>query len=400
MQYDVIIIGGGIVGLATALCVLEQKPNLKVMILEKESSIGQHQTSHNSGVVHSGIYYKPGSLKARNCINGYRQLLEFCDKNNVKYELCGKIIVATQENQLPMLEEIYHRGIANGLTGLRFLSKGEICEHEPHASGIRAIHVPQTGIIDYSEVINKYAELIHTYGGEIHCGEKVVGLHTNESFCKVETVANTYTTKTVVSCAGLMSDRVAKMTQPNLPLQIIPFRGEYYTVAKEKEYLVKSLIYPVPDPAFPFLGVHFTRMINGGVEAGPNAVFAFKREGYKKSDFNLHDTFEALMFPGFQKVIKKYWRKGLEEYYRSFNKSAFVKALQGLVPEIVGEDLISGGAGVRAQACSIDGGLVDDFMFIEDRCILHVCNAPSPAATSSLAIGKEIQKKICSHYFP
>ncbi len=396
MQYDLIIIGGGIVGLATALRVLEQKPNLKVMILEKESSIGQHQTSHNSGVIHSGIYYKPGSLKAQNCINGYQQLLEFCNKYNVKYELCGKIIVATRENQFPMLEELYHRGIANGLTGLRFLSKEEIREHEPHASGIRAIHVPQTGIIDYSEVVNKYAELIHIYGGEIHCSEKVVGLHTNESFCKVETVANTYTSKTVVSCAGLMSDRLAKMTQPNLPLQIIPFRGEYYTVAKEKEYLVKSLIYPVPDPAFPFMGVHFTRMINGGVEAGPNAVFAFKREGYKKSDFNLHDTYEALMFPGFQKVIKKYWRKGLEEYYRSFNKSAFVKALQGLVPEIVGEDLISGGAGVRAQACSVDGGLVDDFTFIENHRALHVCNAPSPAATSSLAIGQEIQKNIRS----
>ncbi len=394
MHYDLIIIGGGIVGLATALCVLEQQQNLKVMIVEKESSIGQHQTSHNSGVIHSGIYYKPGSLKAQNCINGYKQLLEFCDTYNVKYELCGKIIVATKENQLPMLEELYERGVANGLTGLRFLSKEEIREHEPYASGIRAIHVPQTGIIDYSEVINKYAELIQKNGGEIYCGEKVVGVHTNDSSCAIETAANTYTSKTVVSCAGLMSDRVAKMTQPNLPLQIIPFRGEYYSVAKEKEYLIKSLIYPVPDPAFPFLGVHFTRMVNGGVEAGPNAVFAFKREGYKKSDFNLHDTYDALMFPGFQKVIKKYWRKGLDEYYRSFNKSAFVKALQELVPEISSSDLVAGSAGVRAQACSLEGGLVDDFSFIENHRVLHVCNAPSPAATSSLAIGNTVAEKI------
>ncbi len=393
MQYDLIIVGGGIVGLATALCVLEQKPQWKVIVLEKEAAIGQHQTGHNSGVMHSGIYYKPGSSKAQNCIKGYEQLLEFCNKHDVKYELCGKIIVATRENQLPMLEELHSRGVANGLKGLRFLSKEEIREYEPHATGIRAIYVPQTGIIDYSEVIRKFAEVIISYGGQILCNERVVGLHC-ESSCRVDTAANTYTSKTVVSCAGLMSDRVGKMTHPDLQLQIIPFRGEYYTVAKEKEYLVKSLVYPVPDPTFPFLGVHFTRMIHGGVEAGPNAVFAFKREGYKKSDFSLHDTYEALMFPGFRKVVKQYWRKGLEEYYRSWNKSAFVRALQELVPEIAKRDLIRGGAGVRAQACSLDGGLLDDFFLVENHRVLHVCNAPSPAATSSLSLGQTIASRI------
>jgi L-2-hydroxyglutarate oxidase len=393
MQYDLIIIGGGIVGLATAVCVLEKNPHWKVIVLEKEAAIGRHQTGHNSGVIHSGIYYKPGSSKAENCIAGYKRLLEFCSQYGVKYELCGKIIVATRESQIPMLEELYRRGVANGLTGLRFLSKDEIRDHEPHAAGIRAIHVPQTGVIDYSEVIRKYAEVAVSYGGQICCNEKVIGLH-YESSCRVDTEAHTYTSKKVVSCAGLMSDRVGKMTRPELPLQIIPFRGEYYTVAKEKEYLVKSLIYPVPDPAFPFLGVHFTRMIRGGVEAGPNAVFALKREGYKKTDFSLQDTYEALLFPGFRKVIRKYWRKGLEEYYRSWNKAAFVKALQELIPEIAKEDLIPGEAGVRAQACSVDGGLLDDFFFVEDHRILHVCNAPSPAATSSLSLGQSIASRI------
>ncbi|MEK7819000.1 MAG: L-2-hydroxyglutarate oxidase [Bacteroidota bacterium] len=397
MQYDLIIIGGGIVGLATALRVLEQRPNLKVMILEKESSIGQHQTGHNSGVIHSGIYYKPGSLKAQNCINGYKQLLEFCDKNNVQYELCGKIVVATQESQLPMLEELYHRGVANGLKDLRFLSKEEIREHEPHVSGIRAIHVPQTGIIDYADVIGKFSELVLLLGGEIQCGEEVMKLHTSQDEIAVETSKNSYTASFVVSCAGLMSDRVAKMTQENLPLRIIPFRGEYYKLKKEKEYLVKNLIYPIPDPTFPFLGVHFTRMINGGVEAGPNAVLAFKREGYKKSDFSLRDSYETLSWPGFHTIAKKYWRTGLGEFHRSFSKAAFVKALQKLIPEIDINDIDEGGSGVRAQACERDGGLVDDFLFVEEKRVLHVCNAPSPAATSSLAIGKTVVEKIINH---
>ena len=398
MQYDLIIIGGGIVGLATALRVLEQRPNLKVMILEKESSIGQHQTGHNSGVIHSGIYYKPGSLKAKNCISGYHQLIEFCDTYSIKYDICGKIVVATDEYQLPQLEELRRRGEANGLQGIRVLEKEEIREYEPYANGIKALHVLQTGIIDYTDVIKKYSELVLSSGGEIRCGEKVMKLLTSFDEIAVETTKNSYIASFVVSCAGLMSDRVAKMTQEKLPLRIIPFRGEYYKLKKEKEYLVKNLIYPVPDPAFPFLGVHFTRMVKGGIEAGPNAVLAFKREGYKISDFNWRDSFETFSWPGFYTIGKKYWRTGLGEFYRSFSKAAFVKALQKLIPEIDVNDIDEGGSGVRAQACERDGGLVDDFLFVEEKRVIHVCNAPSPAATSSLAIGEEIFKIIVHNF--
>ena len=394
MRYDLIIIGGGIVGLATALRVLEQKPNLKVMILEKESSLGQHQSGHNSGVIHSGIYYKPGSLKAKNCISGYHQLIEFCDTHGIKYDICGKIVVATDEFQLPQLDELRRRGEANGLTGIRVLEKEEIHDYEPYANGIKALHVPQTGIIDYADVINKYSELVLSCGGEIQCGEKVIKLHASHDEIALETTKNSYTASFVVSCAGLMSDRVAKMTQEKLPLRIIPFRGEYYKLKKEKEYLVKNLIYPVPDPAFPFLGVHFTRMVKGGIEAGPNAVLAFKREGYKKSDFSLRDTYETFTWPGFHTITKKYWRTGLGEFHRSFSKTAFVTALQKLLPDITIDDIVEGGSGVRAQACERDGGLVDDFLFVEEKRVLHVCNAPSPAATSSLAIGETLTKKV------
>ena len=394
MKSDLIIIGGGIVGLATALRVLEQKPNLKVMILEKESSIGQHQTSHNSGVIHSGIYYKPGSLKAKNCISGYHQLIKFCDTYSIKYDICGKIVVATDEYQLPQLDELRRRGEANGLKGIRVLEKEEIREYEPYATGIKALHVPQTGIIDYADVIKKYSELVLSLGGEIQCGEKVINLHTLNDGITVETSKSSYTASFVVSCAGLMSDRVAKMTQEKLPLRIIPFRGEYFKLKKEKEYLVKNLIYPVPDPAFPFLGVHFTRMVKGGVEAGPNAVLAFKREGYKKSDFNFRDSFETFIWPGFHTIAKKYWRTGLGEFHRSFSKAAFVKALQKLILEIMIDDIEKGGSGVRAQACERDGGLVDDFLFVEEKRVLHVCNAPSPAATASLSMGTMLAHKI------
>ena len=398
MRYDLIIIGGGIVGLATALRVLEQKPNLRLMIIEKESSIGQHQTGHNSGVIHSGIYYKPGSLKAKNCISGYHQLIEFCDTYSIKYDICGKIVVATDEYQLPQLEELRRRGEANGLQGIRVLEKEEIREYEPYANGIKALHVLQTGIIDYTDVIKKYSELVLSSGGEIRCGEKVMKLLTSFDEIAVETTKNSYIASFVVSCAGLMSDRVAKMTQEKLPLRIIPFRGEYYKLKKEKEYLVKNLIYPVPDPAFPFLGVHFTRMVKGGIEAGPNAVLAFKREGYKISDFNWRDSFETFSWPGFYTIGKKYWRTGLGEFYRSFSKAAFVKALQKLIPEIDVNDIDEGGSGVRAQACERDGGLVDDFLFVEEKRVIHVCNAPSPAATSSLAIGEEIFKIIVHNF--
>ena len=394
MRYDLIIIGGGIVGLATAFRAIEQKPNLKLMIIEKESSVGQHQTTHNSGVIHSGIYYKPGSLKAKNCISGYHQLIEFCDKHGIKYDICGKIVVATDDFQLPQLDELRRRGEANGLKDIKVLGKEEIREYEPYANGIKALYVPQTGIIDFTEVINKYSDLMLSSGGEIRCSEEVLKLNRSDNEIIVETSKNSYTASFVVSCAGLMSDRVAKMTQRKLPLRIIPFRGEYYKLKKEKEYLVKNLIYPVPDPAFPFLGVHFTRMVKGGIEAGPNAVLAFKREGYKKSDFSFRDSYETFTWPGFHTIAKKYWRTGLGEFHRSFSKSAFVTALQKLLPDITIDDIEKGGSGVRAQACERDGGLVDDFLFVEGKRTLHVCNAPSPAATSSLAIGEEIYKKI------
>ncbi len=392
MKYDVVIIGGGIVGLATALRLKESKPALKIALLEKESKLAAHQTGHNSGVIHSGIYYKPGSLKAINCINGYRQLLDFCDKNNVNYDLCGKIIVATNENEIQYLENIYTRGIENGLTGLKKIGREEIQELEPHCSGIKGILVPQTGIINYTEVSLKYAALFQAMGGEIFTNQYVKDITTALDISTVITESASYTTKLVINCAGLYSDKIAALTRKKIDVRIIPFRGEYYEIKKEKQYLVKNLIYPVPDPNFPFLGVHFTRMIGGGVEAGPNAVFAFKREGYKRTDVNFSELVSSLAWPGFRKVAMKYWKTGMGEYYRSFSKAAFTKALQKLIPEIKEEDLIPGGAGVRAQACDRNGGLIDDFMILEDQYIINVCNAPSPAATSSLAIGETIAK--------
>ena len=390
MKYDIVIIGGGIVGLATALRLKESKPELKIALLEKEERLAAHQTGHNSGVIHSGIYYKPGSLKAINCIEGYHQLLDFCNKNEVKYDLCGKIIVATNEEEIQYLENIYNRGIENGLSGLKKIGREEIKELEPHCSGIKGVVVPQTGIINYTEVSLKYAELFKLKGGEIFLGQFVKEISTASGTTTVVTSKSTYTTKIVINCAGLYSDKIASLTQKNIDVRIIPFRGEYYEIKKEKQHLVKNLIYPVPDPNFPFLGVHFTRMIGGGVEAGPNAVFAFKREGYKRTDFNYSEFMGSLAWPGFRKVAMKYWKTGMGEYYRSFSKAAFTKALQKLIPEIQEEDLIPGGAGVRAQACDRTGGLIDDFMILEDQQIINVCNAPSPAATSSLSIGKTV----------
>jgi L-2-hydroxyglutarate oxidase len=396
MEKDVIVIGAGIVGLASALKILEKKPYLKVLILEKEDSIAKHQTGNNSGVIHSGIYYKPGSLKALNCINGYKMLIDFCNVHNIKYDICGKVIVAATTNELQGLENIFDRGVKNGLTGLKKLSKSELQKKEPHVNGIKAVFVPQTGIIDYTEVCLKYLELIKQYGGRIEFNSKVSDIKINNSDCEVITDKESYKSKLVVTCAGLFSDRIAKMTHPDLKLRIIPFRGEYYVLKDDKRSLVKSLIYPVPDPAFPFLGVHFTRMIDGQVECGPNAVLALKREGYTKTSFNLRDTIETLSWRGFHKVIRENFFMGMGEYYRSFNKNAFVKALQKLIPEISSEDLIPGGAGVRAQACDKFGGLIDDFHIIEDNKVIHVCNAPSPAATASLSIGNFISEKVMS----
>src|SRR5258706_6714395 len=390
MKSDILVIGGGIVGLATALQIQKSNPSLRILLIEKEKELARHQTGNNSGVIHSGLYYKPGSLKALNCIRGYHLLIDFCRENEIPFDLCGKIVVATEEKELPLLENLFVRGQQNGLENLKKLSKEELKEYEPHVNGIKGIFVPQTGIVDYTKVALKYGEVLQKNGAIIKLNERVIDIQNKSGPQEVITDKSTYTTKLVINCAGLYSDKVARLTVPNVNVKIIPFRGEYYKLKKEKEYLVKNLIYPVPDPNFPFLGVHFTRMAKGGVEAGPNAVLAFKREGYKKSDINLAELAESLAWPGFQKVAAKYWRTGLSEMYRSFSKAAFTKALQKLIPEIRENDLTEGGAGVRAQACSRDGGLVDDFLILEEKNVINVCNAPSPAATSSLAIGETV----------
>ena len=396
---DVTIIGGGIVGLATALQIKQQQPALSVIVLEKENRVAAHQTGHNSGVIHSGLYYKPGSLKATNCIEGYQMLLDFCDRENVPYDLCGKIVVATKPDEVGQLDTLFERGQQNGLGGLRRLNLPALREIEPHVNGVAGIFVPQTGIIDYTEVCEAYARVFQGLGGEIHFDEKVEQLTPGNSLSVVVTNKTRYETKLVVNCAGLYSDKIAQLTQREpIGLQIVPFRGEYFKIKPEKQYLVKNLIYPVPDPNFPFLGVHFTRMIHGGVEAGPNAVLAFQREGYRKSDVNLKELFETLAWPGFQKVAAKYWQMGLGEMYRSFSKSAFTKALQELIPDVQEDDLIEGGAGVRAQACDRTGGLLDDFSIIETDRAVNVCNAPSPAATSSLSIGKAVAEKVLKRF--
>jgi (S)-2-hydroxyglutarate dehydrogenase len=394
-QYDVVIIGAGIVGLATAYKLIEQKPQLRIAVLEKENDVAQHQTGHNSGVIHSGIYYKPNSLKAINCKKGYDQLIDFCQKNEIEFDICGKIIVAFNDKELPILEGIYKRGIENGLVGTKKINQGEIKEIEPHCSGISGILVPQTGIIDYVDVSKKYRDIFINYGGELHLGHKVVGIKQKNGVNYIETNATNFEAKWVINCAGLYSDKIAKLTD-DVDLQIIPFRGEYYDIKKEKQYLVNNLIYPVPNPDFPFLGVHFTRMIKGGVEAGPNAVFAFRREGYTNTDIHFKEFFESIGFRGFQKVAFKYWKDGLYEMYRSYSKRAFVKALQRLIPEITGDDIVQGGAGVRAQACDSKGNLIDDFLIYEKNGVINVCNAPSPAATSSIAIGQTISEKLLS----
>lgn len=390
MNYDVIVVGGGIVGLATTLKLKNLNPFIQILLIEKEAELAKHQTGNNSGVIHSGLYYKPGSLKARNCIHGYHMLIDFCNEHQVPFERCGKIVVATESNEIPLLENLYQRGQQNGLQNLKKLRKEELTEYEPHVAGLEGIFVPQTGIVDYKKVSEKYAELIKSKGGEINLGEQVIDIKIENTRAVVITQKQTYSAKLIINCAGLYSDKVAGMTVNNLNVKIIPFRGEYYKLRKEKEYLVKNLIYPVPDPNFPFLGVHFTRMAKGGVEAGPNAVLAFKREGYKKSDINMGELIETLRWPGFQKVASKYWRTGFGEMYRSFSKAAFTKALQKLIPEIQESDLVEGGAGVRAQACDRNGGLVDDFLILEEKHAINVCNAPSPAATSSLSIGETV----------
>ncbi len=394
MIYDITIIGGGIVGLATALKLKEANPELKIVLIEKETSLAQHQTGHNSGVIHSGIYYKPGSLKAKNCRRGYQLLIEFCKTHNIKYELCGKLIVATTPEELPRLEELYNRGQQNGLVNIKKITANEIKNYEPQVTGLAALWVPYTGIIDYTEVCQKYADIFtNQYSGEIKLNTKVLGIKKQIDTLKLTTNQGDFVSKLIINTAGLQSDDLAKLNK-RIDVKIIPFRGEYYEIAQEKRHLVNNLIYPVPDPTFPFLGVHFTRRLNGAVEAGPNAVFAFRKEGYKKTDFHLGELFSSLLWPGFLKVMFKYWSMGLGEFYRSYNKSAFTKALQRLLPTIEKKDLVPGGSGVRAQACAKDGKLIDDFLIYEDDKIINVLNTPSPAATASLAIGETIAQMV------
>lgn len=394
---DVAIIGAGIVGLATGLEIVSRFPDARVAVIEKEATVAAHQTSHNSGVIHSGIYYKPGSLKARLCVEGAAALGAFCRENGVPYEICGKVIVATSEAELPRLEELYRRGNGNGLKGLRMLGPEEIREVEPYAAGIKGIWVPGTGIVDYGKVAEAYAALTVRRGGAIHLSCEVTALKRRGASTVVETAGGAIEAKWVVNCAGLQSDRVSRMAGAKLDLTIVPFRGEYYELVPEKHHMVKGLIYPVPDPQFPFLGVHFTRRIGGGVEAGPNAVLALKREGYKKTSFDLGDVARFASFPGFWAMAARHWRMSVGEYRRSWNKGAFVRALRRLMPELTADDLRAGGSGVRAQALARDGRLIDDFRFVYTDGIVHVCNVPSPAATASLAIGKHIVDTLLEH---
>ena len=389
--YDFVIIGGGIVGTATALALLRDE-KYSILIIEAEDKLAAHQTGNNSGVIHSGLYYKPGSLKAENCTIGRQLLYDFCEEHNINYEKCGKIVVAVSEEELPKLEMLYERGTANGLKGIKKLSGDELKEYEPSVSGIAGLFVPQTGIVDYVQVTKTYAELIKKKNGKIETGCKFLSLKKKNDELILSTTTGKITTKFLINCAGLYSDRVAEQCGIEPGLQIIPFRGEYYKLKKDSEQLVKNLIYPVPDPKFPFLGVHFTRMINGGVEAGLNAVLAFKREGYSHKDISFKDSFQMFTYSGFWRMAFKYYRMGFSEFYRSLNKRAFVSALKKLIPSIEITDIERGGAGVRAQALEPGGNLVDDFRIKEAGRMLHVLNAPSPAATASLSIGDTIAK--------
>jgi L-2-hydroxyglutarate oxidase LhgO len=387
---DLAIIGGGIVGLATALALTEANPRLRLIMLEKEAKIASHQTGHNSGVIHSGIYYKPGSLKARTCVEGARRMKQFCDTHGIKWEACGKVIVATDERELPRLSNIYERGQANGLSGLKMLTAEEVREYEPNCRAVRAIHVPETGIVDYVQVAGKMADLIRQRGGRILTGAGVTAVRRRGSALTLETAQGAVEARYLVNCGGLHSDRAAALMGVTPEVRIIPFRGEYYMLRPERRSLVRGLIYPVPDPEFPFLGVHFTRTIHGDVEAGPNAVLAFAREGYSLGTVRPGEFLGTLGYSGFWHMARKYWRVGAYEMYRSASKAAFVRSLQKLVPQIASGDLDRGGAGVRAQAVAPDGSLVDDFKISVTPGAVHVVNAPSPAATASLAIGRHV----------
>ncbi|HTB13593.1 MAG TPA: L-2-hydroxyglutarate oxidase [Bryobacteraceae bacterium] len=387
---SIVVVGGGIIGLATAWRLGQRFPGARVIVLEKEPAVCRHQSGHNSGVLHSGLYYKPGSRKARLAVTGIRQMVDFCREHSIPHEICGKVVVATAEEEVPRLRTLFERGGQNGLEGLQMLTGDELREIEPHAAGIAAIRVPQEGIVDYPRVCQVLVELILAQGGEVVASARVTSIARKNEMWRVQSTAGDYESSRIVTCAGLQSDRIAALTGANRTIRIVPFRGEYYQIRPERRHLVRHLIYPVPDPKFPFLGVHFTRMIHGGIEAGPNAVLALAREGYTKSDVNPRDILDAIMFPGLWRFLRKYPKMCWDETRRSFSRALFCASLQRLVPEIQPDDLSAGGAGVRAQAMSPDGSLVEDFHFVEGPGELHVVNAPSPGATASLALGEEI----------
>lgn len=395
---DVAVIGGGIVGAATALALTEQAPGRRVVILEKESGLARHQTGNNSGVIHSGLYYRPGSLKAKNCVEGRDALYRFCAEHQIPYDRCGKVVVATSESELAALDELEKRGQANGLKGIERLDGAGLKRHEPQVEGIAGLFVPETGIVDYVKVTQAYGRLVEERGGQIITNAEVHRVTPLDDGFDLLTSQGTVRASFVVNCAGLHCDRVARMCGVDPGLRIIPFRGEYYKLKKERRDLVNHLIYPVPDPAFPFLGVHYTRMIDGEVEAGPNAVLAFKREGYHQLSFSPRDTVEILTYPGFLKLARRFWKVGFNEYRRSWCKQTFVKDLRHLLPSLKADDVYRGGAGVRAQAVADDGTLLDDFQLVEQAGMIHVLNAPSPAATASLSIGQTIAAKAIAQF--
>jgi L-2-hydroxyglutarate oxidase len=395
---DVVVIGGGIVGVATAMALVRRSPGLKVRVLEAESRLAPHQTGNNSGVIHSGLYYKPGSLKAVLCRSGRDALVAFCRAEGVPFELCGKVVVATHAGEIPALEELERRGQANGLTGLRRIGPPELGDLEPHVVGVAGLHVPETGIVDFRAVVEAMAARVRRAGGEVLTDARVLAVRRHGNELTLETTAGEVTTRSLVNCAGLQCDRVARLCGVEPGISIVPFRGEYYTLAESARHLVHNLVYPVPNPEFPFLGVHFTRRITGEIEAGPNAVLALKREGYTRTSFSPRDAAEILAYPGFWRLARKYLRTGLAEMWRSASKRVFVASLRVLVPEVTSAALARGGAGVRAQALDPTGKLLDDFHIVEAPGSIHVLNAPSPAATASIAIGESIAERAAASF--
>jgi L-2-hydroxyglutarate oxidase len=395
-KLDIVVIGAGIVGLSTAMQLTRKWPQLKLTVLEKESDVAQHQSGHNSGVIHSGVYYKPGSLKAKLCVAGAAAMVDFCGEHNLPLQVCGKVIVATTEDEISRLRTLFERGQANGVPGLKLMSREQLREIEPHCAGLEAMHVPGTAITDYSAVCRKYAEILASQGGNISTDTEVKNVLLGATEITVETSREVFKCSYLINCAGLHSDHVSRLSKLRPAIMIVPFRGEYYDLVPQRQHLVRGLIYPVPDPQFPFLGVHFTRRVHGGVDAGPNAVLALKREGYRRTDFSARDLGETLAYPGFWRMARKYWRYGASEFHRSFRKPQFVAALQRLVPEVNSADLVADGSGVRAQALRPDGSLVDDFEFLQTDRMLHVWNVPSPAATASLSIGQTIAQMAAS----